>query len=86
MVGAAWAAWMQVNGIVDRVADFVGGPQFSYISTSFEPGGGIIEFDCNDNGILDSIDIAEGTSQDENEDGIPDECQATPTPTSCVDR
>ena len=57
------------------VADDIGGPKFSYISTSFEPGGGIIEFDCNDNGILDSIDIADGTSPDENENGIPDECE-----------
>ena len=57
------------------VADVVGGPQFSYISTSFEPGGGVIAFDCNDNGILDSIDIAEGTSLDVDENGIPDECE-----------
>lgn len=31
--------------------------------------------DCNDNGIEDSIDIAEGTSPDLNDDGVPDECQ-----------
>jgi glucose/arabinose dehydrogenase len=31
--------------------------------------------DCNDNGIADGCDIAVGTSLDENEDGIPDECQ-----------
>jgi hypothetical protein len=59
------------------VADIVGGPQFSYISTSFEPGGNVVEFDCNNNDILDSIDIAEGTSLDVNENGIPDECEGT---------
>lgn len=31
--------------------------------------------DCNDNGILDAVDIAEGTSLDLNEDGVPDECE-----------
>jgi len=31
--------------------------------------------DCNTNGILDSIDIANGTSQDVNGNGIPDECE-----------
>jgi len=31
--------------------------------------------DCNENGILDSDDIASGRSQDANENGIPDECE-----------
>ena len=31
--------------------------------------------DCNDNGTLDICDIAEGTSQDANANGIPDECE-----------
>ena len=30
--------------------------------------------DCNNNGAIDSCDIADGTSQDVNQDGIPDEC------------
>ena len=30
--------------------------------------------DCNNNGVLDSCDIADGASQDVNQDGIPDEC------------
>ena len=30
--------------------------------------------DCNFNGVLDACDIAAGTSQDANRDGIPDEC------------
>ena len=32
--------------------------------------------DCNDNGIDDAIDIAAGTSLDENLDGVPDECES----------
>jgi DNA-binding beta-propeller fold protein YncE len=30
--------------------------------------------DCNNNGVADACDIANGTSQDANGDGIPDEC------------
>jgi len=30
--------------------------------------------DCNTNGILDLTDIIDGTSQDANGDGVPDEC------------
>lgn len=30
--------------------------------------------DCNNNGVVDAIDIANGTSQDENGNGIPDQC------------
>ncbi len=31
--------------------------------------------DCNGNGVQDSVDIAAGTSQDCDQDGVPDECQ-----------
>ena len=31
--------------------------------------------DCNDNGICDDVDIAEGASDDADGDGIPDECR-----------
>ena len=31
--------------------------------------------DCNGNGVSDSCDILDGTSADEDADGIPDECQ-----------
>jgi hypothetical protein len=31
--------------------------------------------DCNGNGVADSTDIANGTSQDANHNGIPDECE-----------
>ena len=32
-------------------------------------------FDCNENGIPDSCDIDQGTSEDADGDGVPDECQ-----------
>ena len=31
--------------------------------------------DCNSNGTLDDCDIAQGTSRDTNQDGVPDECE-----------
>lgn len=34
-----------------------------------------IEFDCNDNGIADELDIANGTSTDCNGNKIPDDCE-----------
>lgn len=62
-----------------EVADFVGGPRRPYISTSWMPGSGGPAFDCNQNGILDSIDISNGTSEDLNGNGIPDECEIIST-------
>ncbi len=40
-------------------------------------GGGNPITDCNGNGVDDATDIANGTSDDVNSDGIPDECQLT---------
>lgn len=34
--------------------------------------------DCNSNGILDGVDISEGTSRDCNVNGVPDECDPPP--------
>ncbi len=36
--------------------------------------------DCNDNGVGDACDIADGTSLDENGNGIPDECEPLGAP------
>jgi hypothetical protein len=33
------------------------------------------DYDCNGNGVGDSLDIANGASRDDNHDGIPDECE-----------
>ncbi len=48
--------------------------------------------DCNDNGVLDLCDIADGTSKDANGNGIPDECEFSAdltgplgVPDGCVD-
>ncbi len=60
---------------VDVADDPGGGELYSYISTSWQPGGQIIEFDCNENEILDSIDIENGTSLDCNSNTVPDECE-----------
>jgi hypothetical protein len=35
------------------------------------------DYDCNQNGVGDSTDIAEGHSPDDNGNGIPDECEGT---------
>jgi hypothetical protein len=40
--------------------------------------GGLV--DCNDNGTLDVCDITEGTSDDLNGNGVPDECETAPCP------
>jgi hypothetical protein len=34
-------------------------------------------FDCNNNGVEDSVDIGQGVSNDSNNNGIPDECERT---------
>jgi hypothetical protein len=33
------------------------------------------DYDCNANGVADSVDIATGTSHDWNRNDIPDECE-----------
>lgn len=54
------------NGNYSKVGEFVG------FDTRAQLSGGP---DCNQNGILDLVDIALGTSADSNGDGFPDECQ-----------
>jgi glucose/arabinose dehydrogenase len=38
--------------------------------------------DCNFNSVADGCDIAAGTSLDSNQNGVPDECECTPSPAS----
>ncbi len=48
-----------------------------YLNTAAESNGFFLmrlQSDCNNNGVLDATDIAEGTSLDCNGNGIPDEC------------
>jgi hypothetical protein len=40
--------------------------------------GGIQGPDCNETGLPDACDIALGKSQDDDGDGVPDECQSIP--------
>ena len=41
-------------------------------------------YDCNGNGVEDAADIAEGLSEDQNWNGIPDECEPRePGPCPC---
>jgi hypothetical protein len=37
-------------------------------------------YDCNGNGVADADDIATGTSRDDNDNGVPDECESQPCP------
>jgi hypothetical protein len=50
------------EGAIERFLDFV-------------PGAPVPPADCNQNGVDDASDIANGTSQDMDWDGIPDECE-----------
>ncbi|MCH8823276.1 MAG: hypothetical protein IH984_07175 [Planctomycetes bacterium] len=36
--------------------------------------------DCNNNGIIDICDIADGTAEDNNHNGLPDSCETPPCP------
>ena len=45
------------------------------IESNIVGGSACFWFDCNDNGIDDSIDIADATSADINANDIPDECE-----------
>jgi hypothetical protein len=38
----------------------------------------VISTDCNDNGVLDSVDISSGFSTDNNANSVPDECEKAP--------
>jgi hypothetical protein len=43
------------------------------------------DYDCNVNGVPDSLDIAHGTSPDTNMNGIPDECEETVAPVAVAE-
>jgi WD40 repeat protein len=45
-------------------------------SPALRAGAEPVLFDCNENGIEDSVDIALGASSDQNRNGVPDECEA----------
>jgi glucose/arabinose dehydrogenase len=55
------------------IVDQGGGEIYQIIASSTQT-------DCNTNGTADACDIQNGTSQDGDGDGVPDECQPTVTP------
>jgi hypothetical protein len=72
-----------VINLAQAIADSTGGQRFSSSAPTTDIAEGIVDIvfdacrtysDCNDNQILDECDISQGTSLDENEDGVPDEC------------
>ncbi len=88
-ISPAWDSWIgwpnqdKIGDYYDMVSDNVGahvawaatfnGEQDVYYMR-------IGDYDCNSNGIPDTADIANGTSQDTNINGIPDECEAAGDP------
>jgi hypothetical protein len=54
------------------------------VADLWDPPGGVVYLyeasgaDCNRNHLCDSADIANGTSPDDNANGIPDECETIP--------
>lgn len=64
---------------VDVADDPGGGEQYPYVSTTWPPSGDGTLFDCNGNGVLDSIDISNGVSEDKNRNTVPDECEEIAT-------
>ncbi len=83
MIWDSFVGWPQQNKIGDyyhMVSDAVGahlawaatfnGEQDVYYTR-------IGDYDCNVNGVADSLDIADGSSPDQNLNGIPDECEET---------
>ena len=72
--GLAFAASMIYDSNADGTFDTLTGDEnYSYLFY-VQPLGGSNITDCNNNGIDDATDIANGTSTDINGDGIPDEC------------
>ena len=61
----------------------IAGANFTTVDEQAEAGAAYIYGglgDCNDNGELDLCDIADGFSTDDNNNGIPDECEPPPCP------
>ncbi|HED54366.1 MAG TPA: hypothetical protein ENJ00_09250 [Phycisphaerales bacterium] len=77
--GLTFAASMIYDSNADGLFDTLTGDEnYSYLFY-VQPLGGSNITDCNNNGIDDAIDIANGTSTDLNGDGIPDECPGQST-------
>ena len=64
----AYTYWCYVSSCCDPAPCF-----FNPIDAAI-----LIGEDCNDNDVLDELDIDNGTSPDLNENGVPDECEVYP--------
>jgi len=77
--GLVFAASMTYDSNGDGTFDdMTGDEQYSFLFYVAPLGGSGIT-DCNNNGVDDALDIANGTSTDLNADGIPDECPGQAT-------
>lgn len=64
-----------LQGTLDEVEIFRRALEPEEVAALFDAGDlGKCRVDCNGNGILDQADIASGTSEDDDLDGVPDEC------------
>jgi choice-of-anchor B domain-containing protein len=63
---------------------FTGLPSGVILLSDRDRGLFVLNYDCNDNGIDDTIDIANQTSPDCNSNGLPDECEYDPNGTGVL--
>lgn len=72
--GAAPGIWIAAENLQLRTrrvfSELIAGDELQSATTTQS-----VYFDCNDNDTEDAIDIANGTSSDDNKNGIPDECE-----------
>ncbi len=72
----SWVEWLPVDAAgLSRVFDDPTAPNVGYGDRPFVDMGAFeYQDDCNENGVIDSLDLASGTSADCTGNGIPDEC------------
>ncbi len=58
--------------VVDRISATATSDELDALAIDYSP-----IHDCNNNGVEDAVDIAQGQSSDSNNNGIPDECEQT---------
>lgn len=73
----SWVEWLPVDAAgLSRVFDDPVAPNVGYGEPAFVDMGAFeYQDDCNGNGVIDSVDLTDGTSEDCTDNGIPDECE-----------